>query len=349
MSWSINNLINDLKKLKMEYIKEKDSIKKEEISLYIHSLEMTISNLKYGKKEIETQGLFFNCQLSMPKYKIIIPYIRKFLYTLDECDVDEEYRNIKRDKVEYDFKDLFDLTRAFYYSLDDNYKELYKEFAREKRNRINFCVGDSKNSISYIIPIINKFYLSIGASNDHRNITEAFIHEVGHVLVGKQNYKRYDSNDIYLEIESLFFEILADQFLRKEMKDPYYTDLEYKKAVYYYTSANLLDIYHIAYNNTVNNIGKIKDPNEAFLEYARKEGLLYTTPINIDSGMKYLFSYICAIELVEIYKEDKNLALELLHNIVGESNSNEYTRIINNINPCEHTKSYIKKLKKEID
>ena len=60
-----------------------------------------------------------------------------------------------------------------------------------------------------------------------------------------------------------------------------------------------------------------------------------------------MFSYICAIELFEIYREEPNKALELLTNIIGNNKEiTEYERITSNITPNRHVKKYVKELKK---
>ena len=74
--WTVHNLNNDLKRLKSLYRKETDLKKKYDLSIYIASLEMTVTNFTQDdKRELINEGLFFNAQGELPEYRLYIPYI----------------------------------------------------------------------------------------------------------------------------------------------------------------------------------------------------------------------------------------------------------------------------------
>lgn len=51
------------------------------------------------------------------------------------------------------------------------------------------------------------------------------------------------------------------------------------------------------------------------------KALLTVEPLrNIDIDVKYLFSYIVAVELYEVYRKDKELAFHLLDTIIRADN-----------------------------
>ena len=348
MSWNVNNLHNDLKRLKTLYNKEQDPNIKYELSNYIYCLEEIISNFSFDNKtQVINQGNYFKTLESIPRYRIYMPFVNEFISKLYEYRV--EFPEIIYDeKVEYNKKDMYELSRNFYKQIGGKFYEAYQEFDKEKKNRINFCNFDSNDSTTYYIPGVNKYYINLGADSDDRDIIEAFIHEAGHVITAKINNRRYNSRDIFVEIETLFFEILADNFLYTETGDKFFKDLEKEKVDINYTKGNVLDIMFTAYEAIIDNAKDVDNPNKLFNDICREEGLIKPKEVNIDTSMKYTFSYICALELVEIYKQDKDKALYLLTNIISENkNIEEYEKITSNITPCEHLDNYIKTLKKE--
>ena len=59
----------------------------------------------------------------------------------------------------------------------------------------------------------------------------------------------------------------------------------------------------------------------------------------------YVIGYIAAIELFEIYKQDKDLAFNLLKRIVSEDDTKtEYQRIVENVNMTEHVDEHVKRI-----
>ncbi len=348
MSWSINNLNNDLKRLKRLYNKETDMNTKYELSTYISCLEEIIVGYSFDNKtKVIGQGNFFKSLYSIPKYRVYLPFISEFDEILSKYVTDDETINSVK-HADYSRKEMYELTREFYKQIGGNFYNAFQKFDKEKNNRINYCPFSSINSVTYYIPGIDKFYINIGAESDDRDIIEAYIHESAHITTAKINNRRYHANDMFVEIESLFFEILADQFLYTETGDIYFKDMEKDKVDKYYNEGDILDIMHIAYDVTISDAMKIDDPNKVFDMICRDNNLIKPKYVDFDRVMKYVFSYICAIELVEIYKQDKDKALSMLENIITENKSiTEYEKIMSQITPCEHLNNYVKKLKKE--
>ena len=346
MAWTINDIKNDLVELKSLYNKETNPTLREEMSRYIASLERMVTNFATDRSEnVVKRGNFYVCQDYIPRYRSQLPHVRDFLEATDDYVEDKRYT---REGKEYNFKDMYELTRDFFKSVGGKIYKAYEEFDKEKDNRVNFFPMPPVNSTVYTIPVLNKFYMNIGTDAEDEEIIETYIHEAGHVITFKQNSKRYESLQLFTEIESLFFEILADEYLREQTNDDYFLDLERNRLNEYYGSGSVMDIFNIAYNMTVDNITEINNPDKVFMDICKNEGLLKTTPVRIDNTMKYVFSYICAVELVQIYKQDPEKALFLLDNIISNDNTiSEYERIVRNVNPNEHMKEYAKTLTKK--
>lgn len=348
MAWNVNNLYNDLKRLKTLYNKETNPRIKYELSDYIYCLEDIISGFLFDNKtRVVGQGMYFKALESIPRYRVYLPFIYDFISILDNHTV-ESPEMIYDKNVEYNKKDMFELSREFYKQVGGKFYEAYKEFDREKAHRINYCNFDSNDSTTYYIPGLNKYYVNLGAKGTDRDIIETFIHEAGHIVTAKINNRRYNSTDIFVEIETLFFEIIADDFLAKKTNDSFFKSLEKEKVDIHYNKGSILDTFFIAYDSVISNAKDVDNPNKLFNDICHDYNLKQYKDVNIDTLMKYTFSYICAVELAEIYREDKDKALQLLTNIITENRGiTEYEKIINNINPCEHVDNYIKRLKKE--
>ena len=52
-----------------------------------------------------------------------------------------------------------------------------------------------------------------------------------------------------------------------------------------------------AYDAIINNAKDVDNPNKLFNDICRDENLIKPKLVNVDTVMKYVFSYICAVEL----------------------------------------------------
>ena len=361
--WNEKTLNNDLKRLRVLYNKEKNPTKKFEFSNYIQLVEEMITNYMNYKKQFELAkmtggdevvletpeyggGLFQENRYIIPAYKVYIPHVRKFIREVfPYADMLDDIE--KTESKNFGFKELLELTESFYGKVGGDYYKKYKEIAMDKRRWINFEDCSAVRSETYFIPGLNKYYMNLGIDDNDDEILEAYIHEVGHIIAGKMNNRRYNSSDYIYEIESLFFEIIADRFLRKECDDPYFTYLEKSKLSENYQKGQIIDIYDIAYNEVIKNITKINNPDKVFEGVAKDEGLISFDNISFAVCARYAISYICAIELAMIFEEDKERALALLQNIITEDKTvSEYEKIVRNITPNEHVKKYLKEIKR---
>ena len=343
--WTVHNLNNDLKRLKSLYRKETDLKKKYDLSIYIEALETTVTNFTQDNKaELINEGLFFNAQ-ELPKYRIYIPYIKEFLRIIDP--VANGWKEKIYNSTEYKDKEMYMLTDKFFKSIDDKTYEIYKNIDKDKAQHLNFTQLKAIDSITYVVPPLNKYYINLGSNDNDEEIIEAYIHEIGHIIASRKNNKRYHTRETFTEIESIFFEILADRFLFNETGNDYFSYLEKDKVNKNYAMATIMDISSRSYDKVANNLLDIDNPDLEFEKELKKNGLLYICNRDYETTMRYLFSYMCAIELAMIYKENKEEALHILDNIISyRPDISEYEKIVTNIEPNKYVKKYVKELKK---
>jgi hypothetical protein len=98
-------------------------------------------------------------------------------------------------------------------------------------------------------------------------------------------------------------------------------------------------------DDTFKKLYKLDNPYHYYGEISKK--VPYYKNVDVDDKMKYLFSYLVALELYELYKEDKDLALYKLKEIVRpNSRKSEYQRITENIELNNNMKEHVKTLKR---
>ena len=348
MAWTKEELLDDLRKVGTLYDRETDPKKKEELNNFLAHMYYLVSDFYYKDPiEVKKEELFFKVLYSLTKYSIYIPIINDFVITASENDV-EQVHNKKMDFPGFYTKNqVFGLSKQFYESIGGKTYSSFLEFDKGKDHFVDFCKMNPNDSATYCVPPLNKYYINLGNNGDARDVLEAYIHEIAHVITSMQHHDRYYSTDNFVEIESFFYEILANDFLYRETGDEYFKEQERYKLSRFYKHGTILDICGFALGNVMDNIDKIKKPNKKFIKICKKEGYEKPEMADFDNTIRYVFSYMCAVELVEIYKQDKETALHLLDVIVSkDKEKSEYERIVTTIDPNEHAAGYMKSLKK---
>ena len=346
MGWTVEDLSKDLKELKGLFNEETDPGKRVELANHIGRLERVIIAYSFDRNTpVISDDNFFVCLDRFPPYRVVLPHVRDFLSQFNGLNIYLETK--KRKERHYKLEDMQELVHDFYKSVGGIYYDKFLEYEKEKDNRVNFIQIPSSESTSHVVPPLNKYYLTIGTESDDRDVIETLVHEIGHVLTFKINNKRYDSNQEYREIESLFLELIADRYLSEVTDDRYFTDIEIDRIVNYYKIADLFDSIGNAYDLILDNVSNVEEPDKLFSSMVKEQGITKIPKKNLYNNMNYLFSYICALELVEIYREDKDKALDILTNIISNNKDiTEYERITSNVTPNRHVKKYVKELKK---
>ena len=215
-------------------------------------------------------------------------------------------------------KDILELTHDFYKQLD---KTIYGYFMKNwRKNHINFerYNKDFLGETVFIKSLCESFIRVDRVFTSEDLLTS--VHEYGHAISFQINPNNIIKNkDLFTEIESLFFELVASDFFTKSI-GPEYT---YSKAHYFNTCikmASQIETYlkliqeekklgrSFISNKELKNIGKIYNISPEEIECYLRKPLSYSH--------YYLTSYLFAVELYNLYKEDKEKALTLLQKII---------------------------------
>ena len=253
-------------------------------------------------------------------------------------------------------KSILDNTRAFYSSLPGDYSRLFQQYYNDHANSIRFSKikkGNLPEGETTPIYGTKNSHIEVEYSNCFEDYTTA-IHEYSHGISSMLNPNQLFDIEKYCisEIDSLFFEMIGSDFTSKrlnlkkhainsslDMMDDYLSDATilysklymYMKTSFKWTKTNIENYFiNAGYNDN--------EINDCMNKYFK-------------DCFHYLYSYLCAIELYLIYKQDKKEALDRVLRIVKASdmNNKEYLNYVRSlgINPGENIYSYLDLLQKK--
>lgn len=343
--WDNEDLKKDLKELEQMLKKEKNEEKKAQIRYYIDELIQIINEEKVeetyaSKKECLISDITF-CNKYRRYFELFEKYkeirdkiLSKYKITYDQIeeyflDIDSIYKFKK-----YTTDECFEIAKDFFGNLDNI---MYKNFLKLYKNKYNIIkVEEEKYDLEHdgcclFVEGLNKPYIWI---SDKEGIQKAnnLIHELGHATSLLNNPKRIiEAKDNFgTEIESLFCELVfVNDYLKDKNKvEQAIINLE-NLIINYGEIDSLINQKKIV--DTLNQ-EKIKIDKE-FYKKIKKEHNLTKNKVNnaimLDSMTytTYLVSYMTALELLHIYKQDKKDALKILKSIINDYQKDTYITI----------------------
>ena len=350
MGWTSKDLREDLKELKRMYRQENDNDRKEEILSAIHTVMFNICDIEMGEgsyADISDSMLLFS---SVPKFTMYYPKIYEFLNLLNRTDYDVlDNVQYETDKEEIKKEDLFNMLRDFYKSVGKEVFGYYEQLDKVRDKMVNLEYEmDATEGLTYNVPVLNKRYIAVGSFGDRRDTLSTLTHEYGHSIATIINPKRYSNDDFFIEIESLFFELIGLDYYYSINHDNFYADCMRDKITTYYWNANNVTAMKRVSDKTFENMEGELSSKKLCKRYLREEGFdTKQLTIDVDDKMKYLFSYIVAVELFETYKEDKDLAIHLLKQIINRDNNiSEYNSIFETVEPVKSMNKHLERIRR---
>lgn len=355
--WDNRDLRKDVKALEKMYKEEQNPALREQIAYYIMEAKACIFEEENEVEQEESENGLDVLTRMVPIFRVYYPHINDFRKKLTRFIKKQETLpliNSQNEGLELRKEDIMDLVNELYKSIGG---DIYEHFCKVYNNRhkwIRYIADEIDYANMIFIPGVNKPYMTLGATGKdrYRNDLIDAAHEMGHGLVSLMSPERYYGDDYFFnEIETTFFELIAQDFFAKELGDTgFYDDEEARLETYYCTAEDIL-----ANQRLVDKRYSLGNPTkeELFNAIANKQlqgMLLASDEADIQKDIKYLFSYIVAIELYEIYKQDPKTALEMLKAIlVKKEKESEYTNITRIVTPNKSLikfKNYITKKNK---
>ncbi len=321
----------------------------------IQTLEYVIYSLTHNDKgEMITPPLkeIINDELELLKpYRFLWADLIKYGNILKNYPISSKYNS----DIKANLTDIYNFINDFYASTNNYF---YNYFAREFKNRdkyIRLAVLPEFSGQAFHLQTFKETFIEANYTQSF-NVVSTLIHEYGHAIHFNINYplQSFDIMIPYHELLSLFFELISYDYA--------------KNTNFYPEAANLTKINSIAYD--INNfyffrtellILKLKQQNISIPnlknEAKRRYGIEKNDFNNIfqmlgSDKISYMASMMLAIELLYLYRQDKDNALWILKNIATYDKLNPrklYKYILEmGIKPNENVENFYKSLVKKL-
>ena len=360
MGWSSLDVREDLRKLEEQLKKETNSLKRDEIinsiancKLFIAYMELKKYDDLHPKEEDDSVYLgnetdidtFTGNMFKLEEKRLYIPKLKEYV---DICDNNAEldYVYLHNGSEDLSKDDIIGLTHDFYKSTNPYFFKKYLEFYKNRDKMLTFNPDVSSTKGNCFHFETGSCYIEVGTKGDCEHILTSLTHEIGHLIGSRVNPKRYFDKDVFIEIESLFFELIGYDYYHKALNRDIFKEMDIAMTYDMYEEARKVLAYKRVFDDTFERLPKLDDPYTYYsLRALREED--YEDNLDLDEKFLYVTSFIVALDLYEIYKIDKDRALHLLREIIKpNSKISEYERITNNIKFNEHTKDHVKSLKR---
>ena len=240
-------------------------------------------------------------------------------------------------KTKFSKKDVINYTRDFYRKLNPDFLRIYDKILQDKTVHLSSKKDKGFQACTIFVGGVNKAFIEI---KREKNLTDFFslVHETGHAINCMYCPKSYYIDNYFNEVASIFLELVSIYESNNILS---------RNAIVWENISNLL-----VYRKYAKNLSLHKDIvnemntnvpielNKEFLNNIQQQYPNITKKvINTDlyNDGNYALSYIMALELLYLYKQDKkqtmDLFIELLYRLPLD---NDLVEIGNYIKLNEH-------------
>ncbi len=281
------------------------------------------------------------------------PYIRQLAQYEDLLEM---YPNEDISKIEFNASQIIKVSDQFYKQFKGQISSLYGGIRKTFNDTVHFrkLTSNVKEAgQTYSVYGTDISFFEIGYCGNLQDYVSS-IHEFAHGIACKTKPERIwnTENYCFIELESLFFELLGTEYIGnvlKKQKDAFDISMQIFRDYVY--SAQLLtiklDMYSIHDRLNLNDKRFTKKylSNDVGLN---KIGIKDVMNTYMRDNMHYIISYLTAIELYLIYKNNPDMALDLLFKVIeyDTCNNKEYLDYVKSlgIEPGKNIDVYIEML-----
>ena len=299
-----------------------------------------MSNVSLYKKVINSDLQFLST------YSSYIPIIEEVMDKIDGTCFSGDFSSIK---IANSTMSILENSKEFYLSLPGNYPNLFTQYHNNPRNQFLFKrLKDDEVPFGETTPIYGTCYSTILAGYNHSfdDYTTA-IHEYGHGITNILNPNQFFDIEKYciVETDGLFFELLGNDFTAKRFG----YSKESINSSFESLSDQLLDAEVIYSKIQMYYHTDFKWKRSNIEDYLRsmgygEDGIQYFMNRYLKDCFHYYISYLNAIELYMIYRQDPNSTLDMIQKIAKKSgcSAKDYLDYIRDlgIHPGEQLHSY---------
>lgn len=348
-NWCYNDIEKEINKLSVMAQEEKDLIKKsyylrviDQVScLLVNNKDVRITNNQKMNEIINSFNYYRRYYSLIDLYNSILnkynKKTEKIVSTYDSIEEPElfDYKYITHDEaltLNYEFFSKIDEEIFKYFNI--LYKDRYKSIKFSKNDPTLRDAKDDGNCL--FIDGVCKNFINI---NDIQGLSKVvnLAHECGHAVANLFIENIYDVKDDFLtELASIFFELAFHNDIGENIDSFENTLLQFEKMNYFnYISDSLLCHQELIeswkyneYNVSTNFYRYLKDKYK-LKKYDVKECL----NTNIETDGPYIISYMVALELLHIYKDNKKEAMNILKQMLIKIKNNDSLDIVSEFIP----------------
>lgn len=300
--------LQKLRKAKVILFNKKDKTKEEIDELtyldrFLSNSNLTFSNNTISDKEFSRLyhedfiNLFFN-------YYSYLSYIFEFYDFNTNNEIQEQYY----EKIGFTEDDILSTVHDFYSGLD---KEWFKFFNKIYKERTGLVKFDATRPYSIYFPVSDIWYANLtntGNISDLVNATHEFGHGIADQIVGVT--KGYSAQNIFIELfpmlcQMIFLHENDDLALQSEIakyiSNYHKLMIDYAEEIKFkYVIAN-----KIPSVSNARNLSRLIKRN--LHQSLSKQELINVYSNDIEDVISYVFPFIVCLELLEVYRNDKDL------------------------------------------
>ena len=282
----------------------------------------------------------------------------------DTQEIEEDNFNLTPEYWNMGIKEIMDYLHDFFkYGTNKKTWEIFQKIYNENKKSIRFINGDALDYTGEIIYLefFKKFYIMGCRQNEFEDIM-TFAHEFGHAIQFATNYKTsiYNELNIYIEIISIFFELICNEYFINNFKREY-ASLNYNlitlcltlkpeknKIIEIINKAEMLFTHFGVSGPTIlsssAHLVRYKNIDE-LLEVLTKEDISHIMTLRPARDYIYVIAFNIATNLFMIYKNDPDYAFYLVYKIINldlNMNKEEYFKQLQSldITNIKNTKEY---------
>lgn len=269
---------------------------------------------------------------SLISYDRFVPYITNSHSTFNSYinKVDEIKKKYKRDistleefqKVPFSHEEKMTLIHDFFKDLDSELFNFFLKLYNLRKTNVWFVDAKAKVSRSdcLSLAIINESFLRVCGGNTIEVITN-LAHECGHAISFLMNpsWNYNNEKDFFAEVESFFIELLSMDYFYLTTRNE---DIELQKQELFSVMATVEDALTMQEFITEIYLKNGLKKDSTFFKKLKTELMINKNIFNnimqvaFENDGTYLLSFLVAIELFHLYKQDKELAIDYFKKII---------------------------------
>ncbi len=337
IGWKKGEVLDLKNKYSMLYKLAKTPEEKRKHYLTLASIDAILSYyqsmVKGNKQQLENPNIINKEDMMFLKdYESFIPYIRMFADFSEPID----YQEPPKRKIETNAISMINEIKSFYSSIGGIYEEYFLELIKGSRLKIRFEDGQKRES-GATFPILNtnNVYMIVGrvqSFQDYLTTTHECAHGISYLM--NPDARCYYDRYLFQELMPILFETLLSDEKAESLES-----IEEAKAIkmaqfndYLYSAMMICSKIDMLESLNSKHLRNERAMREFLATYhdLDKEDIDILLGEGIPNISVYVVSYLTAVELYLLYKEDKESALNILKEMVlaKESIPSDYLSLV---------------------